>query len=171
MANLSRLSSIAGLAVAGSALGLYLGGSAISEINPAYYSTPLSGSAFHADLVPNAPDRDGDYALAPLGSGEIAGPVVPPDYLGRSDAIALGSDLPSPSAYRTAPAEIVLAEADRSVSSGLSADELRDIERYAHFQVSDDEARPRLSARSDVEAEAAACAPGDECEAESAPGI
>ena len=42
------------LAIAGSVGGVYLGRSAISEINPAYYDEPEP--RFHADLVPNPPD-------------------------------------------------------------------------------------------------------------------
>jgi hypothetical protein len=47
--------TMAVLSVAGAALGVHLGRSAIAEINPAYYSDPEP--RFHADLVPyRSPD-------------------------------------------------------------------------------------------------------------------
>ena len=49
------LPAIAGLSIIGAVGGVWLGKSAISEINPAYYSQPET--RFHADLVPyRSPD-------------------------------------------------------------------------------------------------------------------
>jgi hypothetical protein len=47
--------------------------------------------------------------------------------------------------YRAVPAEVIVAEADEYVSRGISAGEARDIERYAHFRVSEDEEGPALA--------------------------
>ena len=144
----SKLSSIGGLIVAGAALGLYLGSSAISEINPAYYSTPFAASSFHTDLVPNPGDRDSAQPLPELaqvvsdvGATCVSCSLAPDEY-------AL-IDYPSPDtydSYRAAPAEVVLAEADKYVSPGLSPGEARDIVRYAHYRVSQDEEGPALDA-------------------------
>lgn len=49
MVRLSMPSTIAGLSVVAAMLGVYLGHSAIAEIDPAYYSSPPT--RFHADLV------------------------------------------------------------------------------------------------------------------------
>jgi hypothetical protein len=52
---MSTLPIVAGLSVAGAALGLHLGRSAIAEINPAYFTDPEV--PFHADLSPyRSPD-------------------------------------------------------------------------------------------------------------------
>jgi hypothetical protein len=49
------LPAIAGLTIVGAAAGVWLGKSAISEINPAYYNAPET--RFHADLSPyRSPD-------------------------------------------------------------------------------------------------------------------
>ena len=49
------LPAIAGLSIMGAACGIWLGKSAVSEINPVYYQEPET--RFHADLVPyRSPD-------------------------------------------------------------------------------------------------------------------
>ena len=73
------------LAIAGTVGGVYLGRSAISEINPAYYDEPEP--RFHADLVPNPP-------------GFEAPPVHEAGYLSPSDTYAaLGSGCVNCRAY------------------------------------------------------------------------
>ena len=73
------------LAIAGSVGGVYLGRSAIAEINPAYYDEPEP--RFHADLVPNPP-------------GFEAPPVHEAGYLSPSDTYAaLGSGCVNCRAY------------------------------------------------------------------------
>jgi hypothetical protein len=52
MAHPLTVPTIGVLALAGAGLGLYLGNSAISEINPLYFTDPPS--RFHADLTPTA---------------------------------------------------------------------------------------------------------------------
>lgn len=56
MPNPLTLATLAVLTAAGSVTGLYLGHSAIAEINPAFYDEPET--RFHADLVPNPPGFD-----------------------------------------------------------------------------------------------------------------
>jgi hypothetical protein len=167
MANSSKLSSIGGLAIAGAALGLYLGSSAISEINPAYYSTPFSASTFHTDLVPNSGARDvarplPDLAQAPtdLGSSCVSCSLSPDEY-----ALVNYPSLHSYASSHPVAPGVVLAEAEEYVSQGLSSDEARNIERYAHFPVSEDEG-PAVEAT--AAQDAADAARGEE---EAAPGI
>lgn len=50
------IATLAVLTVAGSLTGVYLGRSAVAEINPAYYDEPET--RFHADLVPDRPSFD-----------------------------------------------------------------------------------------------------------------
>jgi len=171
MANLSKLSSLGGLVVAGAALGLYLGSSAISEINPAYYSTPFASSKFHADLVPNPGDRDSAQPLpelaqvaTDLGSTCVTCRLAPDEYA--------AVDYPSPErygSYGAVPADLVVAQAEESVSGGLSLREVRDIERYAHFRVSEDDEGPALAVAT-ADRRGRDLAPAAEPEGEAAPG-
>jgi hypothetical protein len=170
MAKLSKLSSIGGLAVAGAALGLYLGSSAVSEINPAYYSTPFSASSFHADLVPNpgAPDIVRplpELAQAPsdLGSSCVSCSLSPDEY-----ALVNYPSLDSYASSRPVAAGLVLAEAEEYVGQGLSPSDARDIERYAHFRVSDEEGSSVAVAAEEENGDRAAAPKAEE---EPAPGI
>jgi hypothetical protein len=166
----SKLSSIGGLIVAGAALGLYLGSSAISEINPAYYSTPFAASSFHTDLVPNPGDRDSAQALPELAevvtdvrASCVSCSLAPDEYalINYPSADNYGS-------YAAAPAEAVVAEADEYVSQGLSPREASDIARYAHYRVSEDEAAPAPAAETEQERSEEAAANSED---EGAPAI
>jgi hypothetical protein len=173
MAKSFKLSSVGGLAVAGAALGLYLGSSAISEINPAYYSTPSSASSFHADLVPNQGDRDTARPLPEMAETvSDVGPTCISCGLDAAEYAAI-NHLPADryGSYGPAPAEVVVAEADEHVSQGLSPREASDIERYAHFRVSQEEERPALAALSRTEGDDASGAAAGAEKQEAAPGI
>jgi len=170
MAKSYKLSSIGGLAVAGAALGLYLGSSAISEINPAYYSTPSSGSRFHADLVPNPLDRDSGQPLPELAQVVAQAPgeclLCGPDDNG-GDMFAYGP-ADSYGSYKPVAAGVVLAEAEEYVSQGLNSREVQDIDRYAHFPVSQDEKGPALAVK--AEPENSECATSGTCQEDAASG-
>lgn len=58
MAHWMTLPVAATLAIGGTGLGVFLGQSAVAEIDPVYFSSPPSGSRFHADLSPNPGTRD-----------------------------------------------------------------------------------------------------------------
>jgi hypothetical protein len=64
----TSLPIMAGLAVAGAVGGVVLGHSAVSEIDPAYYSSPPT--RFHADQAAN---RSGDWAQVQVQDYEKAG--------------------------------------------------------------------------------------------------
>lgn len=203
MSNPITLSTMAGLAIAGAGLGLYLGNSAVSEIDPVHYSSPFSSSAFHADLAANRPDLDSAPRLTEtagfasgLGSGcvgcrtypEEYHPIYEPAVDAYDSSYAAGS---SPTAFRTDPAEIVLAEADERVAEAPSRIEIERIVRYAHYRVSEDEGEEEARAAdnkarpvfveivSAKRAEGSAkgvegldgCAAGTQCEDAAAPGI
>lgn len=58
MAHWMTLPVAATLAIGGTGLGVFLGQTAVAEIDPVYFSSPSSGSRFHADLSPNPGSRD-----------------------------------------------------------------------------------------------------------------
>ena len=91
----TTLPIMAGLAILGAAAGVNLGRSAISEINPAYFTEP--DTRFHADLSPyRSPDwaqlQAAEYRAAQqpvpvgdLGSGCIGCRDYPVEYVPRHD--------------------------------------------------------------------------------------
>jgi len=62
------LPTMAALSIAGAALGVHLGHSAIAQINPAYFAEPEP--RFHADLAPN---RSPDWAQVQVAEYQDAG--------------------------------------------------------------------------------------------------
>jgi hypothetical protein len=158
MAKSTKLSAIGGIAVAGAALGLYLGSSAISEINPAYYSTPSSRSSFHADLIPNQGDRSGAQPLTEAAVAEIGLDarcvgcgVYPDDFAPDHNSGDYGS--PYAASSSTPTADLIIAQAEEHASRALSFAEIRDINRYSSYPVSLDEEKPELAETSPMAAE------------------
>ena len=140
----TTLPIMAGLAILGAAAGVNLGRSAVSEINPAYFSDPED--SFHADLVPyRSPDwaqvQAAEYRAAQqpvlvgdLGSGCIGCRDYPVEYVPRHDAAVDGyQDGYSASASAVQPAQIVIVETP-------AADPARErIQLYSSYPVSSDE--------------------------------
>ena len=146
MAKSAKLSALGGLVVGGAALGLYLGSSAISEINPAYYSTPLSRSSFHADLVPNQGDRSGaqpliETAVAEIGlsSGCASCSLMPEEYVPGPDYSVSDYGSAYAGSLPTHTADLIIAKAEEHASRALSVAEINDITRYSRYPVSQDE--------------------------------
>lgn len=117
----TTLPIMAGLAILGAALGVNLGHSAVSEINPAYFSDPED--SFHSDLVPyRSPDwaqvQASEYRAAQqpvlvgdLGSGCIGCRDYPVEYVPRHDYAVDGyDDGYAAMAPAAAPAQIVIVE-------------------------------------------------------------
>jgi hypothetical protein len=137
----TTLPIMAGLAILGAAAGINLGRSAISEINPAYFSEPEE--SFHADLSPyRSPDwaqvQAAEAAQQPvlvgdLGSGCIGCRDYPVEYVPRHDPAVDGySDGYAASAPQ--PAQIVIVE------TPAAHDPARErIQAYASYPVSSDE--------------------------------
>jgi hypothetical protein len=159
----TTLPIMAGLAILGAALGVNLGRSAISEINPAYFSDPED--AFHSDLVPyRSPDwaqvQAAEYRAAQqpvlvgeLGSGCIGCRDYPVEYVPRHDPAVDGYQ-DSYSASAPQPAQIVVVE------TPAAPDPARErIQLYASYPVSSGE-QPAPAAES-----AAAAAPVEEAAA------
>ena len=139
------LPAIAGLTVMGAACGLWLGKSAISEINPIYYSE--QETRFHADLVPY---RSPDWAkvqvaeLQQAGLGEDYGrfclgcidypvdpnPVPIRERDGWNDGWSASASYEEPEVH-TASAETVPVE--------RADPEWQQVQRYAAARVSADE--------------------------------
>lgn len=136
---------MAGLAILGVAAGINLGQSAVSEINPAYFSDPED--SFHADLVPyRSPDwaqvQAAEYRAAQqpvlvgdLGSGCIGCRDYPVEYVPRHDPAVDGYRQGYEDGYAAMPqpAQIVVVETP-------APDPARErIQAYSSYPVSSDE--------------------------------
>lgn len=128
---------VAGLSLVGAASGVYLGQSAVSEIDPAYFRQPEA--RFHADLVPNrSPDwakvQVGEYQQAALvtglGDGCIGCRAYPVDYIPVHDPAVDGyQDGWSASAPQSAPA---VEEAPEEPAPDLEREQ---VVRYASYPI------------------------------------
>ena len=138
----TTLPIIAGLSILGASLGVTLGRSAVSEINPAYFSDPED--SFHSDLVPyRSPDwaqvQAAEYRAAQqpvlvgdLGSGCIGCRDYPVEYVPRHDPAVDGYQ-DGYAASAPAPAQIVIVETP-------APDPARErIQAYSSYAVSSDE--------------------------------
>lgn len=139
----TTLPVIAGLSILGASLGVTLGRSAISEINPAYFSDPED--SFHSDLVPyRSPDwaqvQASEYRAAQqpvlvgdLGSGCIGCRDYPVEYVPRHDPAVDGYE-DGYAASAPQPAQIVIVE------TPAAPDPARErIQLYSSYPVSSDE--------------------------------
>ena len=140
MAYPKTLPLIAGLSIVGAAGGVWLGRSAIAEIDPAYYSSPAD--RFHADQVPyRSPEwaqvQAADYQQQGLveglgtgcmGCGAQSGDIVyaAPAVAGYGDAWTAGA---AAQAEPVAPAAAPAPDPD-----------LERVLRYASYAVSSEEA-------------------------------
>jgi hypothetical protein len=148
---------VAGLALLGTGAGLWLGNSAISQINPVYYSE--AEDRFHADLVPY---RSPDWAqvqvteyqdaglIEGLGSGCIGCRTWPEEYVPRSDPGMDGVEdgWAASTAYSPTEVQAALAEAPDDP-------EWEQVGRYASYQVSADERAEEEADRAALRAESA----------------
>jgi len=159
----TTLPIMAGLAILGAAAGINLGRSAVSEINPAYFSDPEE--SFHADLTPyRSPDwaqvQSTEYRAAQqpvlvgdLGSGCIGCRDYPVEYVPRHDPAVDGySDGYAASAPQ--PAQIVIVET-------AAPDPARErIQAYSSYRVSSDEKPAEATEVAQAPAEQAAAPTG-----------
>jgi hypothetical protein len=175
MPHIYTLPIAAGLTIAASATGIWLGNSAIREINPAHYSVPET--RFHADLTPyRSPDQgqvpiaqDASFAEG-LGSGCINCRTYPEEYY------------PNPDSYYRAPFQ---AEADGDEDGwSVSADtesapaaepaaanpEWERVQAYAAYRVSQDE-RPAPAAEVRQGAQDVQDAPHDDLQPANVDGL
>jgi hypothetical protein len=154
----TTLPIMAGLAILGTAVGINLGHSAVSEINPAYFSDPED--SFHSDLVPyRSPDwaqvQAAEYRAAQqpvlvgdLGSGCVGCRDYPVEYVPRHAPAVDGYTVYAANAPAPAPAQVYVVEA-------AAPDPARErIQAYASYPVSADE-RPTQVAEAPAEAPAA----------------
>ncbi|MEA3033033.1 MAG: hypothetical protein QOH86_1049 [Sphingomonadales bacterium] len=159
MPNSLILPLIAGLSLAGAAVGVQLGHSAISEIDPSLFSEPEEN--FHAGLAPyQSPDwaqvQQAEYAQPEV----VAQPEVPPACIGCVTwPLELG---PQPSAatpreYRIAPEPPARVRyAGTETVPSVVVDDVPDaarerIARYSSYPVSSDD-QPADAARAPAEA-------------------
>ncbi|HWH18327.1 MAG TPA: hypothetical protein VNT77_08355 [Allosphingosinicella sp.] len=179
MAHPFTLPTLAALAVGGAGLGVYLGKSAISEIDPLYFSSPYSESKFFADLVPNPP---GDGVPA-----NIQNISLPTDYGTGCVGCRMQAELyhpvtevripvySVPYAYEPVRPDQGVEEIDSD--SKLARRAAREsIERYAHYQVSSEEPARLTRAASPKAGEGEGqggpgCEAESQCEGDPTPGI
>ena len=136
------LQIIGGIAVAGAALGLHLGQSSISEIDPSLFAEPET--RFHADLVPNPAPIAGDYAARTdgpepigLGTGCIGCRTYPEEYYPTQDPTieSLSARFPD------SEASVAFASYQERPPAAVSSrsPDLERLERYSRFRISSDE--------------------------------
>jgi hypothetical protein len=160
----TTLPIVAGLSILGAALGVNLGRSAISEINPAYYSEPEE--SFHADLAPyRSPDwaqvQTAEYQAAQqpvlvqgLGSGCVGCADYPVEYVPQHEPAVDGYQDGYAASAPPQPAQIVIVETP-------APDPARErIERYASYPVSSDEKPAQAAEATEAPGEEAAAPTG-----------
>jgi hypothetical protein len=157
-ANPVTLPAVSALAIAGAALGILLGNSAISEIDPAYFSKPEA--RFHGDLTPYRSPESAQTALrsegvAPgaLGDGCVGCRVYPEEYFPEHDGSVDGYSASAWEPVEEASAQYAVYEAGEAAEPD---ERLAAIERYSSYRVSQDEperVRAPAAARVEVPAE------------------
>lgn len=137
------LATLAVLATAGAMSGVYLGRSAVAEINPVFYDEPET--RFHADLVPDPPGfdappvRQAGYPTGDgLGSGCVGCLTYPEEYYPVHDS-SVDKYQPGYAEMAEAPAAVPAVYAPESVEDERSAD-FAAVERYASYPVVVEEA-------------------------------
>jgi hypothetical protein len=142
MLKMMTVPTIAALSVAGVALGVHFGHSAIAEINPAYYSEPES--RYFSDL---SPYRSPEWAQSEpreavldfsegLGPGCVKCPDYPEEYVPQHDPAV---DVYFASSWQP-PAYEPVQYAVYEVSDPVAVADLAAVERYATAPVSEEEA-------------------------------
>ena len=131
------------LSLAGAALGIYLGNSAIAEINPAYFTSPERGTSFHSDLAGyrSPASASGEQATLidaasnePLYHGCIGCRSYPEEYLPVHEA-----SLGKVHAGWASTSYEVPAEPAGDAMTPQRARSLSDIERYARYPITAEE--------------------------------
>ena len=173
------LPAIAALALAGAASGLYLGDSAIDEIDPAAIGT--DESRFYADLVPGAGPRDDlprplhNAALDEgLGGGCVGCITYPEEYAPVHDA-RVDASLGAYIAYNPPSAEEIVTEVD-AVLAEAARTRFEEVGRYAYYPVqAGDETRPpaevAIRAVAVEDAQEVDCLIETQCAGQPTPGI
>ena len=158
---------LAGLAVSGAALGIHLGHSSVSEIDPTLFAEP--DTRFHSDLVPSPPSLDGYVArvdgpaTAGLGSGCIGCRTYPEEYYPVPDPAI--ERLSAASAAFEEPPAIPAYQQDSTAQQTARPAGFERIERYSSFRVSSEEAQA-----APVQVEAASQASAADSEASAVQG-
>lgn len=187
MAHPITLPTVAALALAGMGFGVYLGKSAVAEINPAHFSA-FSGSSFYSDLVPNPPDRDAaselrdasftaDYAMKCVGCRtyrEDNAPVFAAEF---DDYEPYEADFADYGPAYVAPPADIIEDVDREIAEVARQAARESVARYTDFPVSKREESARLilaSSESGSKHEPATadhCTSDSSCAGEATPGI
>jgi hypothetical protein len=149
MPNRVSVITMAGLSLAGATLGLYLGRSAIGEVDPFYYS-PVPPVRFYADLVPPGyqPAAPASFTSADYAVNQLNVSGRPECFDCRNfydDALESEAALPEP-APAPAPTMVMTAEAAPAAETAPAVGSPTDILRYADFPVTSEEFERRKQA-------------------------
>jgi hypothetical protein len=134
---------IAGLSLAGAAVGVQLGHSAISEIDPTLFSEPEE--SFHAALTPYQSPNWAQVQQAEYAQPEVvAQPEVPPSCIG---CVTWPIELGTPPSAAVAPAYRAAGHeryAETETAPSVVVDDVSDatrerIARYSSYKVSSDD--------------------------------
>ena len=153
ISHLSTLPVAVGLAISASALGVYLGNSAVAEINPVYFGDPEP--RFHAGLAPyRSPDwaqvQVNEYQQAGLieglGDGCVGCRTWPEEYVPAiaEDFESVEDEWDSHTRYPP--------EAQQAAMVAAEDPELERVERYATYPVSADDGWPERPVEEEGEA-------------------
>lgn len=171
------LSTMTALAIAGAGFGVYLGKSAIAEINPSYFAAPSSASVFHSDLIADPSDvasapvvsaRADDFSGLGTGCGGCR--TYPEEYIPVRDAAVDSFD--APTSYAPGPDRLI-EDVDAEIAAAIARREAAaSVERYAHSPIASDEVKTWLASAPAESAPAAeGCAVEGQCEGTEAPGV
>jgi len=148
------LAILAGLSISGAVAGVYLGNSAVGEIDPVHFGTE-DASTFHADLVPYRSDDGSEVRLAAV-QGEV--PIVsctgcrayPEEYRPIADPALERVWAPAPATVDHAATPSPVEEAEQAMPDP----EREAIVRYASYKVAAVEEAPLAAETETLEAPA-----------------
>lgn len=130
----STFTALALLAAGGTFSGVWLGKSAVAEIDPVHYSTAVP-SRFYSDMVPGAGGANSDARstadFAGLGDGCVNCRTYPEEYVPQHDGSADAYQAAYP-AVEPIPVDPLIAEVDRQIEQMQRS---AAVTRYAGFAV------------------------------------
>lgn len=158
MAHATTFSTLAALALVGAGTGVHLGRSAISQINPLYYS-PLNTTKSYAALTPHRSVEGTSSAArlaaiedaAALGDGCVGCATYPEEYFPQRDGLEDGYSASAWSSRNEEPAAVEYAAYQEAPAAPDPARE--DIERYSSYPVAAEVEEPKIAAAPEVAVE------------------
>lgn len=142
MPNPLTLTTLGILSVAGAALGIHLGNTSVSEINPIYFKEP--STRFHSDLSPYRSQAEASSVAwadagtrTELGTGCIGCRTYPEEYFPQRDPMV--DQLVEGAPEEQAAVSHAVAEAMPDTDLLERQADLERLQRYARFSITADE--------------------------------